>query len=76
MMYWEDELKCPHCRKTILSASSEQTQVWVEMTCQSCKRPFKYLAERVTQYTTRTPMYEEMMKQQAEEMRQLMGGKP
>lgn len=71
-MYWENELRCPHCKAAQVDRDQWPRDEWRETRCEACGDPFKFLVELSPQYTTMTPALEAHRKQQAEETRRLM----
>jgi len=75
-MYWENELRCPHCKTAQNYQPVEPLDEWDNTTCCDCKQPFKFMAEAVMQYTTMSPALEAVRQRQRKEMRQLLEKNP
>jgi len=52
-MYWENELRCPHCKSIQVDQDEYIMDGWQQHSCEACGEPFKYMEDRSVLYTTK-----------------------
>jgi hypothetical protein len=71
-MYWENELRCPHCKAVQVDHDEQPFDEWRQTHCEACEKPFKFVVETVPQYSTMSPELEAVRQQQRDEIRALL----
>jgi hypothetical protein len=71
-MYWENELRCPHCKAVQVDHDGHPRDEWRQTHCEACEKPFKFLVVSVPQYSTMSPELEAVRQQQRDELRALL----